>query len=518
MTTQRWITFLLVSLSLALVAWGWVARSSFCLDSNLVQKIDIVGHAGKESISACSIARDGRFSEALFELKTQFEVRFQILQRTLDFMGFKFEKIQLSIVESNEPMVRIHPSHLILSRSVLDSKNVLEKAILLSLLEQKREDSFRPPSADETLWADVFSDVFLSFQKKGFEIADPLLNQSFTWAERRTSWPFVLKTKDVYCQDASRSFLHLSSCQQGKPSDEEILSSLRPLLGVSLASVLEEMGPGERMKWFSDVWSNWGSLQMRRTFFGSSIGPADEQQLVDGARLIQSWMENFRERSGRGPAWKLLAQRMPLEIQARGFRENRGPLKSDFLILVASPESESILQGLSEAALLETKKSAVVVRGNEAWLLPDPHPFPKSWLGDFSVQQAMLIQCQIPTTDRLRSLANQVQKLMLIRACPPVKTVAWNRLLTQGIDAFLRANPKVPFVQFHLPSLRAALLKKNLNPIQLIEDGNWGSPFFTQIGWEKPNWDKELQAYRSHAVIEAIESFRLREDQKAPSL
>jgi hypothetical protein len=501
----------LISLSLALVAWGWVARSSFCLDSNLVEKIDMIGTGGKQSITACSVARDGRFSETLFDLKTGFEVRFHSLQRSLDFLGFQFEKIHLSIVDTVDPLVRVHPSHLILSRSVLDAKNVLEKALLLSLLQQKRQDPYRALSADEVLWADVFTDVFLHFEKGGLEIADPLLNQSFRWDEQRSNWPFVLKTKSVYCQDASRSFLYMNDCQQGRLSPDQLLTSLRPLLGLSLASALEKLGPGERIKWFHDVWANWDALQMRRAFFGSSVGPEDQQELVDGARLIQSWTQNFQTWAKRDTVWAQVAARLPLELQARGFREDRGPLKSDYLVLVTSPESESILQGLREATLLDTKKSVVLVRGNEAWLLPDLHPFPKAWLGEFNVQQALLIQCQIPSTDKLRALANQVQKLMLIRACPPLQTVAWNKLLTQGVDAFLKANPKVPFVQFHLPSLRAALLKRNLNPIPLLDDGNWESPFFHQIGWEKPDWDQDLHAFRTHAAIDAIEIFRLQE-------
>jgi len=509
MTTQRWITLLLVSLSIALVAMGWLARSSFCLDSILVKKLDMVGPNGTVSILACSSKKDSPFSEDLYEIKTDLEMRLRSIERNLEFLGVDAEPVHISIVKSLDPLVRVHASHLILSESALGSKNLLEKALLESLLMQKNGNlDAASEAADKVLWSDVFSDVILASTQGYFELGDPLLNQNFNWNARRSEWPFSLRTKTTYCQDASRSLLHLAACQQGQLKPEDLFVSLRPFFGKALFDSLQSLSNKQRVQWFSEVWRHWPELQIERGYFGASVGPDEKQQLADAAIGIRIWMANFRNWATRGPIWAQLAKEMAINIQKQGFREQTSTPSADLLVIVNDHDSEAVLQGLREAALMSTGKSILVFRNSDAWMMPDMRPFPKVWLGDWQVQQAILIQCEIPSTEKLQALAEHAQNLMLIRICKS-NPLQWGRLAQGGVNAFLRDNPSVPFIQFHLPSLKSALAKRNLNPVPLIEEENWKSPFFEGIGWQKPQWDQDLKIYRSHSAIEVIKSYRL---------
>lgn len=508
-STQRWISLLLLSLSVTLVALAWVNRPTFCLDSKIVEKIDMVGASGTQSLQACSVSKESRFSEEMKDLKDALETKLRSLERTFDFMGLSFSPVRISIVDSFDPLVRVHPSHLILSRSVLEVEQVLEKAFLLSVLVQKSGVPAQEMTADQVLWAEVFSDLFLYFQNGTLAVQDPILNKQVSWSGKRIEWPFVLKTKAAYCQEAWRSFFHLSDCQEKGVESDQLFVSLRPFFGSAFSHSLDQLPVNEKVSWFRDVWSAWPTLQIQRFFYGSSVGPEEEQQLADATRGVENWMKNIALWSHRSEVWAKVFGSVQRELLKLGFRDKSAPVPVDLLVVGGDQGGEEILKSLREAVLLASQKTVVFVRDNEAQLLPDLKPFPRVWLGNIQAGQAVLIQCSVPSMAKLKSFATQVQKLMLIRSCQSPLTLSWNQIMRGSVNDFIRDNSKVSFIQFHLPSLKSALAKRNLNPIPLLEEGQWSNPFFQEIGWESPQWDQALKAYKSRAAIEAIESFRV---------
>ena len=492
-----------------MVALAWVTRPVFCLDSKIVERIDMVGPEGTESVMTCHLGKENQFSSTLEALKPALEGRLRFLERSFDFMDVHPHPVRISIIDSLDPLVRVHPSHLILSLQALKSDQVLEKALLLSVLAQKSASQPGSKSTEVILWAEVFSDLALYFDSGSFQIQDPLLSRTIQWKGKKIEWPFALKTPENYCGDPWRSLLHLSECQGGEITESEALVSLRPFLGSSMAAALQTLSVTDRLEWFRDVWRHWPELQVQKYFYGSSVGKADQQQLADGARLIENWMRNLRLWKARSPAWSQLLSAMEREIQIRGFRDKPTPIKADLIVIDGDHDSDDVLKSLHEASVLTSQRTVLYFKDDEARLLPDLKPFPRSWLGRVEARQAILLQCSVPSIEKLKSYSEHVQKLMLIRSCASPLVVSWNQILQGGIESFIRDNPEVPYIQFDLPSLRSALARKNLNPIPLLNDGQWTGPFFQEIGWASPTWDQSLKAYRSRAAIDAIESFRL---------
>ena len=509
MSTQRWISLLTASLCLALVALAWVARPNFCLDSRFVEKIDMVSSDGNPSIGACRVEKHSTFSLKIWELKTGLERRLKALERALDYMQVKPEHLRITILNTPEPVVRIYPSQVLISAKALDSDQVLEKSLLLAILQGKKDLSGANVSASEILWAEVFSDLFLSFHSGGFSMQDPTLNESISLESQKSDWPFVLKTKQSYCKQPWRSLMHQSDCQTDKISHEQLFVSLRPFWDASFAKSLETLSVNDRIQWFRSVWANWKTLQIEPIVVGSSVGPEDQQLLADAARGIENWMKNFRTWAKNETGWKELTPNLEIEIQKRGFRDQNSPLQTDLLVMASDESGQSALNGLHDVAIENPKRKILFVQNQEARLLPELEVFPKSWLGSVHSRQAILIQCSSIKIESLKLLAESVQKLMLIQSCDPKLNLSWGSLFRGGFDEFISQNPNVNFIQFHLPSLKSALVKNDLNPIPLLIEGNWQNPFFQQIGWEKPRWDQGMRAFKSRAAIEAIESYRL---------
>ena len=500
---------LTASLCLALVALAWVARPNFCLDSRFVEKIDIVSSDGNPSILACRVEKHSPFSLKIWELKTSLERRLKSLEQSLDYMNVKSEHLRITILNSPEPVVRIYASQVLMSIKALDSDQVLEKSLVMAILQQKRDLSGPLVSSSEVLWTEVFSDLFLAFQSGSLMMKDPILNDVISLENQRNDWPFVLKTKQSYCKQAWRSLMHQSDCQQDKINDQQLLVSLRPFWDASFSKSLETLSSSERIHWFRDVWTNWSSQKIEPFVFGSTVGPEDQQLLSEAAHGIENWMKNFRIWQSQWPSWQNLTKNLEIEIQKHGFRDQNSPLQADLLVMASDESGQSALNGLHEMAIENPKRKILFVQNQEARLLPELEVFPKSWLGSVHSRQAILIQCSSIKIESLKILAESVQKLMLIQSCDPHLSLSWGALFRGGFDEFISQNPQVNFIQFHLPSLKSALVKNDLNPIPLLIEGNWESPFFQQIGWEKPTWDQGLKAFRSRAAIEAIESYRL---------
>lgn len=491
-----------------MVALAWIARPGLCLNSTLVQKIDMVAVEGTQTLVACRASREGRYSETLLDLKKSLESRLRFVERAFEFLDINPTPIRISLVTMDEPLIRVHPSHLILSKSNLIEEGVLEKSILLSILLQRSQKMARDLTPEEALWAEVYSDLVLGYVRGGFGIKDPSTAQSLRWGGRRTEWPFVLRTPEGYCRDGWRSFLHLAACQGGSIGREQVLVALRPLLGSSIFEALMELKPTDRLNWLREGWKHWSEIRFERKFLGSTVGPEHQQIMAESARGIDNFMSHLRRLSHLGPSWSLVSARAERILQQKGFRESPSAIAVDLLLIVGDAESESQIAGLREVSLLTPRNTVIAIQGQEARLLPDLKPFPRVWLGDLAARAAILVQCSIPSIETLKSYAGQVQRLIFISNCDPSSPIAWGQMLKNGLEGFIRENPDVPFIQFHLPSLKTALARKNLNPIPLLREGQWESPFFKEIGWEDPKWDQRLKAYRTRAAIDAIERFR----------
>ncbi len=507
MTTQRWISFLILSLSLAMISLAWLTRPTFCLDSRLVEKIDIVGAQGTESVSACGVSKDNPFSASLVEIKGDLESRLRFLERTFDFMQVTVVPVRISIVDSLDPLIRVHPSHLILDRKAIESDQVLEKAILLSILLQKKGGTAASLTPDDVLWAEVFSDLYLSFETGFFSVNDPILNQIIQWKGRRIQWPYSVRTKGTYCLDGWRSFFHVSDCLS-EEGPESLIVSLRPLLGSSMAEALHEMPVLDQVTWFRDVWNHWPQLQIKKFFFGSTVAAGEKQQLADAARGIENWMKNLRLWGTRGSSWKKMSSQLEKQLQVQGFRDNPGPLRADLVVIAGDASADWVMKSLRDATLVSSKKTILLLKGDEVFFLPDMKPFPRAWISEIKARQALMIQCATPSIEAFKDLHATVQKVMLIQTCQSPVNFSWTSVMQGKIEGFIRENPTLSFVQFDLQSLKSALARKNLNPIPFLAEGQWNSPFFVEIGWMIPTWDKNLKAYRTRAAIDAIETFR----------
>ena len=271
---------------------------------------------------------------------------------------------------------------------------------------------------------------------------------------------------------------------------------------------LRKLPLNQQIEFLRITFENWKSLKPNFESLTVEAKTEDQKQLQLLESQLQALQSSFDHWGLQFSIWKTVSQEFATQLKKRGFGEEQKILQADLIVMGHEDDQSHWLQSLSDLALQNPLKRIIYLTEQEARVLPDLKSVPRSWLGLIQSRQAVLIQCQIPTTQKLAEMADTVSKLVLVRDCQSPFQIDFSPILDGNFDQFASQNPKMSFVQLHLPSLKSALAKRNLNPIFLIEEKKWDSPFFQDIGWEKPKWDEAIGAYRTRAAIEAIEMYR----------
>lgn len=539
MTPQKWISILMISLSIALACFAWLARPAFCIDSSLVEKIDSVSGEKQQTLYACKFVKNRRsYHPDLDLIKKNIESRLKHLEREAQFLGVDYKPVSISIIDTVDVVIRVHPKRLILSSSIFNQSQVFDKTILQAILLQKifsknELKSMSDLDANQILQVEVMSDVWLAISRGQLSLFEPLSGRMLSWNSRYNQWPLILKNPESYCEDSWRSYLSQSKCDLKNFAELSSVLSLRQLFGRMLKNALAYMPIDQQMTNFkrlikvfpfdtiksSERYVSKITAEDAETKSRVELSEPNSISLQDMKLYAESWIQKIIDNTTSE-----LSDRIKSEMNSVGLVDSK--VNQFDLIINIDDDKElgqsEILQRFIEMTLASPLKKVLLIQKNQYKLLPELQSIPKEWSRKIHSQFGILVQCRIPETQKLIGLSENINKLIYIRNCKNSNSteqsqvaidlnklnINLNGAFDLNFKQFALENPQVQFIQFHLPSLKFALSKQNLNPIFLLQQKLWNSPFFRDIGWQSPVWDNEIKAFRAQAAVDAIEVYR----------
>lgn len=523
MTQNRWLTLLVVSLLSSLTLFMWMRQSPLCINSKLVKKIDIqtseVLSGGSSSNTkneswikaknvnaksaeaySCSLEQNVVYND---ELRILIEKITPSLKLVEDFFGSNIHPIEWAWRKSMETDVakrswrqwKIQGDKIIYSgpADLENSSNAVSEVFLDSVLAVQLQIPGSPVQENRTALAlaQAYLDVLkfslgLSSQSLDFKVDQWSLNQS--------SW-------SAYCSSREISVLDYSAC--GKSAAAAYLEpmNLRPFFRESFKQALLALPLSkqqETLKQLAQLFISWTQGNELPHSSMKSIA-IDEIHKTTSLFLkkVEAWPEFYSE--------------LRRAFEQRGWAPENS--ETVFQKMVYFPQKEDQEKKDISAFLVQNPnlRDQLVAIQTGTWLWM-PHlyaPIEVASIGSYRVYNMVVVSCENPTLSFLAKLSEITEHVLFVRDCDSRQPIKLESYFKSGIDYFAVENEKVDFVRFHMPSFRLALKSEKANPFELVAKSKWNAPYFSRIGWQKPNWQKKSHYFKANSAIEVIDSYRI---------
>ncbi len=448
----------------------------------------------------CGLFRHVPFEPSLAQVIPDLSRRLQRLERGLEWMGSLEKRVTITVLGQDKNQFKVHGYDLLVSEDVLRAEGQIEKAILKVWIRERNQKLAQNfPGIEESL-----TDLMLFSFSGALLIQDPRTGMILE-EDQVSKWPRVLTNLQGYCQSPWRASEHLGFCDKvsadAKMRSELFPETLRALVSQSLIETLGNLSGGERIQWLKNF--SKGITQLQTLDFATNANsPFDE-----ATASLQQWMRLMASIPGDIRTVGKFAWLFRQQLEKRGFGTD-GSHQLETLVFQdhVSPELENNLK----SSLTKNKEHySFAIETDEDLILDSETPLKKSMFSQFRAVKGLYLNCGVLDLHRLQALAARVQRLIYVDACG-VKALRLEGLLGRGPMSFALQNPQMKFVDFHAASLLAALLKMpGINPIDALSQNQQGNSFLKKIGWDKPDFDKSVGAYRARSVIEAIDWYRL---------
>gem|GEM_PF-6912758 len=505
---QMWTGSLIVVFCVAVVAFAYVSRRPLCIDSKLVEKIDRVTENGTHTAYRCALGKHVPYDGKLNQITHDFAQRLMPVERFLDYFGSFQGRVSLTMLKSPETYFKIRDHEIYATEDFLNSPGQLEKAMFKIWLRDQMHDA----ALENSLSEDVLSDFLWTTVKGRLNIYDPITKFNLD-SQPRAMWPEVLKNSAEVCQSPWWPAKSAAICQAlrgARDTDSQIdLGSIRPLLTQALNDAYQKIPAADKILWLQSFAKNLGHFQLPEII--NSAG----HDFSQAQRVVRQWISSLRlmdENFGN-----LFAQ----ELAAHGFHDVAATVHFQALIIFdqTSKESEKLieenLQSFEQSHLMGYKKADQIQFSSEG------ASFPLSDLGLWQADKIVLIGCGSPQLEKLQNLSVQAERLLFIDLCQKKVSLDVAAYLKQDAQLFATKNKEINFIEFHLPSLKLALQKVDMNGQQkeawiadLLKESSKEksknpSILTEALGWQEPTYHSQIKAYQSQSAIEAINWYRM---------
>ena len=499
---------------LALFAWVLVAsRRPLCIDSKLVDKIDIVTSRGSETVYSCSARKSVPFSPYLNEMLPFIKDRLQDAEITLKGISPLHSPVQLEI-RLNQPWIFTVENHaIVLGEKLFLSEGHLEKAIFKVWYREREPSTF----AYSQLAEESITDFLLYLSKSEINIEDRL--KGFRTKTDAVRWPQVIKTPASYCESPWKNSEHYQTCFVGKNS-EDILSenlmelSLRPLVTSALIDSYQQLsfsGKNEMIRNFSSFVSSERRppLNIIGALWESHPSPILMSREV--LKEIQEYMFRASETQSHA-SYKLLVSHFTENLRKKGFQDATSEVFFDFIYEADQlvDKSSPLFKQLKKLSDNNKDLQIALVDPKHIWFLPANDSLERGLFVQIRSHQRIVEKCGPFDFAFVTNYASNADKLMIIDSCKKKSPQELQAYLVEGPAGFARNNKGISFVQFHMPSLmiKSDFIPPQANVVALMQTRDVNSPILQTLGWQELLWEKGVDAYRPKAQIEAIQWFR----------
>jgi hypothetical protein len=498
---QWWTGAAIVVLTLSLVAFAFVARKPLCIDSKLVEKIDIISERGIATAFRCGQHRHVPYDENLAKLTKRSGQRLQSLERFLDWLGpLKFQ-IHMTVIVGSSEVFRIQDHHVHIGEKILQANGQLEKTILRVWFRERAAESLR----SEPLVEEALTDLLYFAYVGQMDLQDPQSGLIYD-QDLDPRWPRVLNNWRGYCQGLWKSHEDLKVCSNltGFQNESILPRSLRPLLSTALIQSFIQLRAAEQLDLIHSLAHQLSQLNFQDKNFGLSHFEPDKQRYYEAISQLENWIY-FVSNVKVAQAEKF-ATHFRFELEKRGFDNSSRQALLDHLIFADQLNSEQVAGLFKEIEKRPHSLTGIETHGTLK-MNAGSEPLSLKLLGTVKATTGVYFHCGYPTSHKLAALAERVERLLYVNVCHN-EPIYLQGFLDRGVLSFARQNPGLKFAEFHLPSLMMALKRiPGKNPVYLLSLKKDES--LRPIGWKEPLFDEAVNAYRAQSAIEMVQWYRL---------
>lgn len=506
---QRVYVILTIGFCLSFLVLLQISRPYPCIDSTLVEKLDVVSSKKVESVYTCSKRKAAEYSENLNYYTGSLESRLNLLLLVLNRIKPSQVSVHLVIDEINPLIFQVEKNQIRIGKSLVLAKGHLEEAIIrLWLLSAENQDA-KLRLFDKSLADLIYYATFGRIDRQ-----DPVtrLYPELGLAK----WPQVLKNLDVYCESAWRSSEDFQRCasldELGHNRKELLTMSLRPLLTSSLVAAYDSLSYSEQNNFLQEIPRLVAerSLDSEKTI---EFLLDQDNSLKEGLTILKVFADQFSLKQEASYPQRRFIARLNQYLRHHGVSDSFA--EAYFDVLVEFPdhlEPNSPLFKSLEAASRQNLNLQVAIKDkDQIWILPSRSGLSLKIFDQVKIRQHVFFACPILKEIKISQYASNSEKLLMIKGCDSQQSYAFDMLLKYGAQEFTKTESQLAFIQFHLPSLQQRLneLQHIKNFFELVQNRDVTQREFQLLGWQDVQWNEKYKFYKPKAVIDAIEFFRV---------
>lgn len=512
MNQRRWTALLTVLLIAGLTTLAWLSRRPLCIKSQLVQKIDRVHDQGVARVYSCSQNIHVEYDDELRQLVEALEPELERLEEffstvpsaapvQLDFtlVNDQSAKDTEHSLEQYRVQVRSGVQQILWSRPQASIISTAE-AILTSVTEAQLGipgTHLQENRMHFAIASTVSESLLMALGLKNYERA----------AVDR--WSFLLTSRSAYCNSDERSLLDTGLCQKAASFDVIEPMALKPFFRESFWQALLEQSLSERPEFLKHIVSRLMSWSQATSLATMTVDSAAVSEFIAQLEMKSDVKSKIETEKFTNALKRAYAQ--------KGWSAEPAPMILPQMVYFMESETNKNKSTQDMSAFLfenpNLRDRLVALRtGSWVWMPHQNAPVEIAALGPMKVFDLVVVLCEPPNDQFLKSISDNTDRVLVIQQCDSKKVVKLESYFSgdagPGVEAFARDNPGVPFMRLHMPSLKLAWQKDHSNPFLLLSQKKWDHHFFTQLGWQTPEWNEQLQMFKSRSVIEAIEAYR----------
>lgn len=501
----------------------YLNRKPYCIDSKSVEKIDIytVGETRK-SIYRCAADIATAPSDFILKHLPELQKRVTSVEYFLQTMGFRIPKMQISIVKNKPHFFVLENSHLWIGEQLVFAQGHLERAMFKNWIRSQWREHF----VHEELTEDVMADLLYVAAFGDLNLQDPVTQRHVRYEP--TQWPQVLQSVQGYCASPWRASEHYEFCIGIKPSQSVMSSqvlerSLRPLLTESVVQAYYSLKTYDRFEFLKNLSGifqerHTADLPVFKNLLFSFNNEQNQMKTIMALREASEYVKNMNlffsssEMTQKSGAYRQFISSLGHEILRHDFTETFSEMNFD-LIFLSETKITADSAVLAQFQNIQSKYPRLRIAlkdHDQIWVLPSRYSLPLKSLGHIRADRAIVEQCTSISFQNILNYAEDFQRVLIVGTCQTSELRNYAGFVREGATGFARMNPKISFVQVHLPS--ALLRKEELSSVQnifeLLKKRESSDPVFQSLGWQELKWNESLKAYSPKAYIDAIELFR----------
>lgn len=394
----------------------------------------------------CGLYRKVDYNPKLVQDSEALKPRLQKIETFLSLIGMPNERLNITIIEGKEDVFRLQGRQIFISDSLLKQPFAIEKAVLKAWYRERISQSM----FDFQFIEESVTDLML-YAATGRLVEENSLEK----------WPQALMVMGEYCTSPWRALDDITGCTNKAGNREITMESLRGLAVQSLAAAYVKLEPQEQFQFLTQLNQRIGELQYVAK---QDKAPADSEQetIADAARFLNEWRE-LVVRLFPAPARAKMTLYLQQELFARGFTDSFLSSYFDWVFQLRE-QDKKLFQELHKKSADQKAPSIAVQVGDWVWMLPNNKPVPAKAFESLRAYRGFSIACGKPDQKTLESWGKRVPHLTVVDDCGPEVEIKSAALFSGDLPAFAISNPKIRFMQVHLPSFELSV-KQGGNPL-----------------------------------------------------